>query len=73
MDKEEFLHKYIEEKAEKFAMTRPKAPNIPQKTHDLICELAKESFRHGFLKALESIDEINYMFSKIDMGNEQLN
>ena len=73
MDKEEFLHKYIEDKAEKFAMTRPKAPTIPQKTHELICELAKERFRHGFLKALESIDEINYMFSKIDMGNEQLN
>ena len=28
MDKEEFLHKYIEDKAEKFAMRKPKSPSF---------------------------------------------
>ena len=64
MDIEKFLHKYIEDKAEKFAQSRPKAPNIPQRTHELICELAKESFRHGFLEALGSVDELNAIFAQ---------
>lgn len=64
MDIERFLHKYIEEKAEKFAQSMPKAPNIPQRTHELICEIAKESFRHGFLEALESADEMKAVVEK---------
>lgn len=59
MDKREHLRKYIEEKADKYAMAGIKVQDSDPQIDNLVYRLAKASFTRGFCQALESMGELS--------------